>query len=68
MKVVSPRKIKGYFLPHMAKNIDEFIISALINGAILGIGLAVGNALALIIEKRYFPDLAREIQQEQKAF
>lgn len=43
----------------MATNIDEFVISALINGVILGIGLAVGNALAIIIEKKYFPELAQ---------
>lgn len=54
-------------MPSRAQNLDEFILSKLIEGAILGIGLALGNALALIIEKRYFPSLAKEIQQEQKA-
>lgn len=54
-------------MPNRAQTLEEFIISKLIDGAILGIGLAVGNALALIIEKKYFPSLAREIQQEQKA-
>lgn len=61
------KKIKNYLMPNRAQTLEEFIISKLIDGAILGIGLAVGNALALIIEKKYFPSLAREIQQEQKA-
>lgn len=57
------KKIRNYFLPHKASTPDEFIISALLNGVLLGIGLAVGNALALIIEKKYFPELAQATQQ-----
>lgn len=61
------KSLKNLIMPSRSQSLEQFIISKLIDGAILGIGLAVGNALALIIEKRYFPDLAREIQQEQKA-